>query len=114
MKSRILHLMIVCLLLSGCSLIRYRHADIVNHPEPDYDYPDAVISQTGCVSAGTENDWDCGPGTQLASLGCERVSTDNLLGGFSPSYLVLGCHPLKNIQSNYFISRHSCLGDFMG
>ena len=61
MKFTALRVLTVSLLLSGCSLLRYRNADIIDHPEPNCDYPDALISKTGCVSAGTKNDWDCGP-----------------------------------------------------
>jgi len=89
-----------------------RNPKIINYPEPNFYQDINLVSKTGCVSAGNENDWFCSPESQMGLLGCDSISTDERLGGFDPPYTIWQCNPNETVSKDYVVSKSGCTGGY--
>lgn len=85
---------------------------IINYAEPRFYQGDATLIDLGCQSSGVKGHWDCSSDSQLGSMGCDHIYTDEWIGGFTPPYWIWKCFNRESISNEYFTPSESCHDDW--
>lgn len=111
MKKTFRLLMMTGILLSGCTSIKViENPEIINHQEPKFDQKasETALAEMGCVSDGSEGNWDCPSESKMGKLGCEHIGIDERLGGFTPAYSIWQCFNQNRNSNDNFMALSSC------
>jgi hypothetical protein len=109
MKPTFQIIIILSLLMVGCSTATTENPKIVNYPQPEFiqDQDALAIKNAGCVYDASTNGWNCQPDAQLGSMGCKTIWTFDQVGSFAPLF-IWGCYRYDDVVSDQFILKTDC------
>ena len=105
MKNRIALSSVIIFFLVSCQIYPIR---IINHKEPDLRVDFSVFQNAGCDPNGYGS-YDCDEKSQLFEIGCNSISLDDLLGGFTPEYPIVRCENFVSNEIDFEFSPTDCL-----
>jgi len=90
MKPTFQIMVVLSLLIAGCSTATTKNPKIINYPEPTFiqDQDALAIKNAGCVYSASPNGWNCQPDGPLGSMGCKSIWTFEQVGNFALSFIL--------------------------